>query len=64
MIAVEAFLFALSIAVGLTNVMFTVNSVSCFGSDYSVEKKTIVKNLNSIQNFGAMDILCTDEPCI
>ena len=25
------------------------------------KKKTIVKNLNSIQNFGAMDILCTDK---
>jgi Mg2+-importing ATPase len=60
---IEAFLFALAVAVGLTPEMLpmivTVNlskgaiSMSC--------KKVIVKRLNAIQNFGAMDVLCTDK---
>ena len=59
----EAFLFALAVAVGLTPEMFpmivTVN-LSKGAIDMSA-KKVIVKRLNSIQNFGAMDVLCTDK---
>ncbi|EKE00990.1 MAG: hypothetical protein ACD_21C00250G0063 [uncultured bacterium] len=59
----EAFLFALAIAVGLTPEMLpmivTVNLSK--GALMMARKKTIVKQLNSIQNFGAMNILCTDK---
>jgi Mg2+-importing ATPase len=59
----EALLFALAIAVGLTPEMLpmivTVNLSK--GALAMSRKKVIVKKLNSIQNFGAMDILCTDK---
>lgn len=59
----EAFLFALAVAVGLTPellpMIMTVN-LSKGAIDMS-SKKVIVKRLNAIQNFGAMDILCTDK---
>lgn len=59
----EAFLFALSVAVGLTPEMLpmivTVNLSK--GAMAMSRKKVIVKKLNAIQNFGAMDILCTDK---
>lgn len=59
----EAFLFALAVAVGLTPEMLpmivTVN-LSKGALDMS-RKKVIVKRLNAIQNFGAMDVLCTDK---
>lgn len=59
----EAFLFALSVAVGLTPEMLpmivTVNLSK--GAITLSKQKVIVKNLSSIQNFGAMDILCTDK---
>ena len=59
----EAFLFGISIAVGLTPEMLpaivTLNLSK--GAINMAKKKTIVKNLNSIQNFGAMDVLCTDK---
>ena len=60
---ISAFLFAISIAVGLTPEMLPMIVTSCLAKgDVSMSKKqTIVKNLNSIQNFGAMDILCTDK---
>ena len=60
---VEAFLFAISIAVGLTPEMLPMIVTTCLakGAVSMSKKKTIVKNLNSIQNFGAMDILCTDK---
>jgi len=59
----EAFLFALAVGVGLTPEMLpmivTVNlSKGAIGMS---RKKVIVKRLNSIQNFGAMDVLCTDK---
>lgn len=59
----EAFLFAISIAVGLTPEMLPMIVTTCLakGAVSMSKKKTIVKNLNSIQNFGAMDILCTDK---
>ncbi|MCX7918886.1 MAG: magnesium-translocating P-type ATPase [bacterium] len=59
----EAVLFALAVAVGLTPEMLpmivTVNLSK--GALTMSRKKVIVKRLNSIQNFGAMDILCTDK---
>ena len=60
---VDAFLFAISIAVGLTPEMLPMIVTTCLakGAVSMSKKQTIVKNLNSIQNFGAMDILCTDK---
>ena len=59
----EAFLFALAVAVGLTPEMLpmivTVNLSK--GAISMSHKQVIVKRLNSIQNFGAMDTLCTDK---
>ena len=59
----EAFLFALSIAVGLTPEMLPmiVTTNLAKGAAKMSKNKIIVKSLNSIQNFGAMDILCTDK---
>ena len=56
---VSAFLFAISIAVGLTPEMLPMIVTTCLakGAVSMSKKKTIVKNLNSIQNFGAIDIL-------
>ena len=60
----EAFIFAVSVAVGLTPEMLLmiVTANLSKGAIAMSKKKTIVKNLNAIQNFGAMDILCTDKP--
>ncbi len=59
----EAFLFGLSVAVGLTPEMLpmivTTNLVK--GATVMAKKGTVIKNLNSIQNFGAIDVLCTDK---
>jgi P-type Mg2+ transporter len=59
----EALLFGLSIAVGLTPEMLpmivTVNLAK--GALTMAAKKVIIKRLPSIQNFGAIDILCTDK---
>ncbi len=59
----EAFFFALAVAVGLTPEMLPmIVSVSLSrGAILMSRKKVIVKRLNSIQNFGAMDVLCTDK---
>ena len=59
----SAFLFAISIAVGLTPEMLPMIVTTCLakGAVSMSKEKTIVKNLNSIQNFGAIDILCTDK---
>lgn len=60
---VDAFLFAISIAVGLTPEMLPMIVTTCLakGAVSMSKKKTVVKNLSSIQNFGAMDVLCTDK---
>ena len=60
---VAAFLFAISVAVGLTPEMLPMIVTTCLakGAVSMSEKKTVVKNLNSIQSFGAMDVLCTDK---
>jgi len=59
----DAFLFAMAVAVGLTPEMLpmivTVNLSK--GALAMARKKVIVKRLNAIQNFGAMDVLCTDK---
>jgi P-type Mg2+ transporter len=59
----EAFMFAVAVAVGLTPEMLpmivTVNLAK--GALAMSKKKVIVKRLNSIQNFGAMNVLCTDK---
>lgn len=59
----QAGLFAISIAVGLTPEMLPmiVTTSLAKGAVAMSKKQTIVKNLNSIQNFGAMDVLCTDK---
>lgn len=59
----EAFIFAISVAVGLTPEMLPmiVTANLSKGAVAMSRKKTIVKDLNAIQNFGAMNILCTDK---
>ena len=59
----EAFLFSLAVAVGLTPEMLPMIVSVCLskGAIIMSRKKVIVKRLNSIQNLGAMDVLCTDK---
>jgi len=59
----QALLFALSVAVGLTPEMLPmiVTSTLAKGAVLLSRKKVVVKRLDAIQNFGAMDVLCTDK---
>ena len=59
----EAFFFAMAVAVGLTPEMLPMIVTVCLskGAIAMSRKRVIVKQLNSIQNLGAMDILCTDK---
>ena len=59
----QAALFAISVAVGLTPEMLPmiVTTSLAKGAVAMSKKKVIIKNLNSIQNLGSMDILCTDK---
>ncbi|MEC5342611.1 magnesium-translocating P-type ATPase [Brenneria populi] len=59
----EASLFALAVAVGLTPEMLPmiVSSNLAKGAIAMARHKVVVKRLNAIQNFGAMDVLCTDK---
>ncbi|MDN3584236.1 magnesium-translocating P-type ATPase [Mucilaginibacter flavus] len=59
----EAFLFGLSIAVGLTPEMLPmiVTANLAKGAVNMSKRKVVVKRLNAIQNIGAMDVLCTDK---
>lgn len=59
----EALLFALSVAVGITPSMLPMilNVNLTKGSKSLAKKKTLVKKIESIQNLGAIDILCTDK---
>jgi len=59
----SAFLFSISVAVGLTPEMLPmiVNANLARGAIAMAKEKTIVKQLSAIQNFGAIDILCTDK---
>ena len=58
-----AFFFALAVAVGLTPEMLPMIVSVCLsnGALAMSRKKVIVKRINSIQNFGGMDVLCTDK---
>jgi Mg2+-importing ATPase len=60
---VGALLFALSVAVGITPELLPMIMTSTLakGAVAMSRRKTIVKNLSSIQSFGAMDVLCTDK---
>ena len=59
----DAFFFSVAVAVGLTPEMLPMIVTVCLskGAIAMSRKKVIVKRLNSIQNFGAMDVLCTDK---
>ncbi len=59
----QAFLFTLSVAVGLTPEMLPmiVTTTLAKGAVMLSRKKVVVKRLDAIQNFGAMDVLCTDK---
>jgi Mg2+-importing ATPase len=58
-----AFFFSLAVAVGLTPEMLPMIVSVCLakGALAMSRKRVIVKRLNSIQNFGGMDVLCTDK---
>ena len=58
-----AFMFALSVAVGLTPEMLPLIVTANLGKGAIAmsKRKVVVKRLNAIQNFGAMDVLCTDK---
>ncbi len=60
---VEAFTFALSVAVGLAPEMLPVIVTANLakGAIAMSDKKVIVKNIDAIQDFGSMNILCTDK---
>ena len=59
----SAFLFSLSVAVGLTPEMLpmVINACLAKGSAVMGKKNTIVKNINAMQGFGSMDVLCVDK---
>ncbi|MCC8098288.1 MAG: HAD-IC family P-type ATPase, partial [Eubacterium sp.] len=59
----EAFLFSLSVAVGLTPEMLpmVVNACLAKGSFQMWKEQTVVKNINAMQTLGSMDILCVDK---
>ena len=59
----EAFFFAMAVAVGMTPEMLPMIVTVCLskGALAMSKQKVIVKRLNAIQNFGAMDVLCTDK---
>ncbi len=60
---INALLFALAVAVGITPELLPMIMTSTLakGAVMMSKQKTIVKNLSSIQSFGAMDVLCTDK---
>lgn len=60
---VESFLFALSVAVGLTPEMLPMVITACLakGSISMSKKQTIIKDINAMQGFGSMDVLCMDK---
>jgi P-type Mg2+ transporter len=59
----SAFFFSMAVAVGLTPEMLPMIVSVCLskGAIALSRKRVIVKRLNSIQNFGGMDVLCTDK---
>lgn len=59
----QSFMFALSAAVGITPELLpmVVNACLAKGSRSMGRKKTVVKNINAMQSFGSMDVLCVDK---
>lgn len=59
----QALFFSISVAVGITPGMLPmiINVNLSKGAQFLAKKKTIVKNMNSIQNLGSIDVLCTDK---
>ncbi len=59
----ESFLFALSVAVGLTPELLPTAITACLakGSAQMGQKQTVVKNINAMEGFGSMDVLCVDK---
>lgn len=59
----EAFLFSLSVAVGLTPEMLPMIITACMakGTIAMSKKKTVIKDINAMQGFGSMDVLCVDK---
>ena len=62
-VILEAFTFALAVTIGVTPDMLPAIITVCLskGSQMMAKKEVIVKQLSSIENFGSMDILCTDK---
>ncbi|MCL2337509.1 MAG: magnesium-translocating P-type ATPase [Firmicutes bacterium] len=60
---IDALMFSIAVAVGITPGMMPmiINSTLSKGASFLAKKKTIVKNISSIQNLGAIDTLCTDK---
>lgn len=60
---VESFIFALSVAVGLTPEMLPMVITACLakGSISMSKKQTIIRDINAMQSFGSMDVLCMDK---
>ena len=58
-----AFLFALSVAVGLTPELLPMVVTACLAKGCNImgQKQTVVKNMNAMQGFGSMDVLCVDK---
>ena len=59
----EALLFALSVAVGLTPELLPMVTTACLarGGHEMNKKQTVVRNINAMQGFGSMDVLCVDK---
>ncbi len=59
----EAFLFALALAIGLTPSLLPaiINTTMARGAKRMADNKVIIKRLNSMENFGSMNILCSDK---
>lgn len=60
---VASLLFSLSVAVGLTPELLPMVITACLskGSYNMVQRQTVVKNINAMQGFGSMDVLCVDK---
>ena len=60
---ITAFTFAVAVAIGITPLLLPVilSSSLSKGAIKMAKKKTIIKKLDSVQNFGAINILCTDK---
>lgn len=58
-----SFLFSLSIAIGLTPELLPIIITICLakGTSFLSKKKTIIKDINVMQSFGSMDVLCVDK---